>query len=182
VVRVWGQPLGGKAQLTIIRHQGSPDETQQLITVDLATAKPTLVTLEGGRRKELAYVPPPSSNDLTTATEPIATTSPDRVLNQLRALADPEVTGFNQAPRGGGYALGFEQPKEYKAPKPSDQDKTLIQQRVASFVRNSVEVTAQAQLTSDRRGVRLTFQPAFNTVGVDNGQPAVNNPVIPGGQ
>src|SRR5262249_34554571 len=37
VERVWGQPLGNKAQLRIIRHQGTPDETEELVTVALAT-------------------------------------------------------------------------------------------------------------------------------------------------
>src|SRR5262249_20212564 len=60
VERVWGKPLGNKCQLKIIRHQGTPEEAEQLVTVRLgsATMKPITVKLEDGRRAETAYVPP----------------------------------------------------------------------------------------------------------------------------
>ena len=35
VERVWGKPLGNKAQLKIIRHQGTTQETEELVTVRL---------------------------------------------------------------------------------------------------------------------------------------------------
>src|SRR5206468_7553210 len=35
VERVWGRPLGNKAQIKIIRHQGTDHETEELVTVRL---------------------------------------------------------------------------------------------------------------------------------------------------
>ena len=35
IERVWGKPLGDKAQLKIIRYQGTPNEREELLTVDL---------------------------------------------------------------------------------------------------------------------------------------------------
>ena len=40
VHRVWGKPLGDKAQLRIIQHQGTKDETERLVTVNLNETKP----------------------------------------------------------------------------------------------------------------------------------------------
>ncbi len=56
----------------------------------------------------------------------------------------------------------------------------LYQTRVKPFVQNSLDVTAQAVLSADRRYVRLSMTPVFNTVtGVQN-IPVVVNPTIPG--
>ena len=45
--------------------------------------------------------------------------------------------------------------KAVKASAPSPNDRTLMQNRVSSFVQNSMDVTAQAVLSADRRYVRL---------------------------
>src|SRR5262249_48142225 len=111
VERVWGHTLNNKATVTVIRHQGTPDEAQQRFTVARPTSRPLTVKLDGGRRTELAYGPPQKPVDLTARTAEAAEQGADRVLNQLRALADPEVTGTSQGPRGAAYAGGFEQPK-----------------------------------------------------------------------
>jgi hypothetical protein len=49
-------------------------------------------------------------------------------------------------------------------------------------VANSVDVTAQATISADRRFVRLSLNPVFNTVtGMRTVPVAVSSPVIPGG-
>src|SRR5262249_55560756 len=35
VDRVWGQPVGGKCKLEVIQHQGTPQQTTHLVTLDL---------------------------------------------------------------------------------------------------------------------------------------------------
>ena len=54
VDRTWGRPLGDKAKLEIVRHQGTPDETVELVTVNLATAQSLSVKLDQGRRTTAA--------------------------------------------------------------------------------------------------------------------------------
>src|SRR5205823_6659936 len=63
IERIWGRPLGNKAQIKIIRNLGTPEEAEELITVRLTsnTSKPIVFKLADGRRKETAYVPPPSA-------------------------------------------------------------------------------------------------------------------------
>ncbi len=85
IEKMYGHPLGGKAQLRIIRHQGTPDETEQLLTVELKSrhSERIKLKLEDGRRKETTYVAPRESQKELEA--PAATPqSPDKVLHQLR--------------------------------------------------------------------------------------------------
>jgi len=180
VRRVWGKPLGDKAQLTVIRHQGTPEQTEELVTVNLKESKPLTVTLAGGRRKETAYVPPPARQDASELSA-TATGGSDKVVNQLRALADPELSGTVRAMRGGNYGPGMAAPSARTLPtsEAGPGDRVLHQTKVDSFVRNSMDVTAQAVLAADRRSVRVSVTPVFNTVALA-GRPTVTNPSIPG--
>ena len=116
VERVWGKPLGGKAQLEIIRHQGTPEETDELITlkIDSNVTRPIVFDFEGGRRQETAYVPPAGAH------RPIEDVGPrwtDRseVMNKLRALADPDVRGYQQGIKGGVASAGRAGPARARA-------------------------------------------------------------------
>src|SRR5207237_1418150 len=71
---------------------------------------------------------------------------------------------------------GPEDDAEQMAPN----DRTLYQTRVAPFVKNSVDVTAQAVLSADRRYVRLSMTPVFNAVANVKAAPVVTNPTLPG--
>jgi hypothetical protein len=46
---------------------------------------------------------------------------------------------------------------------------------------NTLDVTAQAVLSADRRSLKVSLTPVFNTVP-SSAQPTVNNPLIPGGR
>src|SRR5262249_51531189 len=47
VERVWGKPQGNKCQLRVVRHKGTADQTEDILTVDLASTEPVKVKLEG---------------------------------------------------------------------------------------------------------------------------------------
>jgi hypothetical protein len=188
IEKVWGHPLNNKAQLKIIRHQGTPEEREELVTVELKSrhSKRIPIKLDEGRRTETAYVAPPSARKKPD-TDPAALENPDKVFHQLRVRSDPEVTGL-----GRGFSQGFHsqgepvlpsQLKEGKVPPNAtipDNDRTLYQTRVKPFVQNALDVTAKAVISADRRYVRLSMAPVFNTVtGVQN-VPVVVNPTIPG--
>jgi hypothetical protein len=181
VERVWGKPLGSKAQLKIIRHQGTSDETEQLITIKLHSniSAPITVNLANGRRTEVAYVPPPASQAEEDASAAGADSS-DQVLSKLRALADPAVTGFERGVSGGSTSAG--RPVVHPVsvnPKSHEKDRTLYQNKVQSFVANSVDVTAQAVLSADRRSVRVSLTPVFNTASSSKPVQVVS-PIFPG--
>jgi tetratricopeptide (TPR) repeat protein len=184
IEKVWGHPLNGKAQLCIIRHQGTPDEMEQLVTVELKsrTSNRIKVKVEEGRRKETAFVPPRQSQQEPEQT-PSAPRNPDKVLHQLRALADPEITGVERGLIGGMATSGRPVlPSQIASGKvqPKENERTLYQTRVKPFVQNSMDVTAQAVISADRRTVRLSMTPVFNGVTGFQTLPVLTNPTIPG--
>jgi tetratricopeptide (TPR) repeat protein len=187
IEKVWGHPLNNKAQLKIIRHQGAPEEREQLLTVELKSnhSERIKVKLEDGRRTETAYVPPPSAQKKPD-TASAQLDSSDKVLHQLSVLADPEVTGVRRSINGGFVSQGKPiLPSDIKAGRRgqseiADNDRTLYQTRVKPFVKNAMDVTASAALTADRRYLRLSMTPVFNTVTTTRNAPVVVNPTIPG--
>jgi tetratricopeptide (TPR) repeat protein len=188
VERVWGHPLGDKAQLKIIRHQGTPDETEQLVTVYLNSShpEPVLVKLEGGRRTEAAYVPPPAALVPPEAPAGAQEESARQVWGKLRALADPEATGYEyRGLRGGTYSPGTRRssarPAAAPPPRAAASDRMFYQTRVAPFVKNSVDVTARAVLSADHRYLKVSLSPVFNTAAGPRQAPTVVNATIPGG-
>ena len=88
--------------------------------------------------------------------------------------------GFNGAMTSTGQPVLPSQIKSGKVADPTPNDRTLYQTRVKPLVQNAANVTAQAIISADRRYVRLSMSPVFNTVtGVQN-IPIVVNPTIPG--
>ena len=181
--RVWGRPQFDKAQLRIIRHQGTAEETEERISVDLTDKQPLKpIMLTDGRRTEAAYVPPPSAQKSSDAALAPVPTRHDQVLGQLRDLADPEAVGEVKGIRGSfgspGASAAPEKQTVRTAPAPSPNDRVLYQTRVSSFVANSLEVTAQAVMSADRRSVRLSVQPMYTPLSSD-ANPKVVSSVIP---
>lgn len=179
VKKVWGKTLGDKAQVRVIHNQGTAQQHEDIFSIDLTKNTPLMVKVDEGRRTELAYVSPPSLRP-TSRSEKIRMVSKD-VGTQLRDIADPEVTGFQ---RGTSIASGAI-PIEMEAPAPSKNDgndKILYQTRVQSFMKNAMDVTTQVVLSSDRRSMRVSVTPVFeSTANIKPGATVVNSSVIPGG-
>jgi hypothetical protein len=182
VERVWGRPLGSKAQLKIIRHQGTKDETEELVTVRMNSNQslPITVNLKDGRRTETAYVP----SSTVPVEEPTRTSATDEIFNKLRALSDPEITGFERGIRGGTGSPGKDSLPRFatKPPRPSPNDRTVYQNKVKPLVQGSVDVTAQAVISADRRYVRLSMAVSATQVTRFISRPVtLVNPIFPGG-
>jgi hypothetical protein len=173
---LWGHPLGGKAKVDVIEHQGTPEETIHTVTINLAESRSTAFKLASGRRTESATVPPPAAARPPEPPAEVAT-STDQVLNQLRAMTEPADVG------GGirGDVTGFGTPVDTmmratgsKANRPKDEQ-VAYQTRVSPFLLNTADVTAQATISADRRYVRLSMSASFIGVGRTQLQPVVNS-------
>ena len=97
VDRLWGEPQGEKAQLKITRRKGTPEETIEYQTVEIGSKKQIAelkISLDAGRRKDLATLPSPSDRAKyrTNANES------GQVMNKLRAL----VSGTGSVGMSGG--------------------------------------------------------------------------------
>jgi len=183
VEKVWGKPLGNKAQLRIIKNQGTENETEEVITLKLVSniSEPITVKLDKGRRSEAAYVPPPSAHLNMESPAITPTDDGNAVMSKLRALADPEITGVERGRQQGGVLSPGRSPRTTHAiPRMNDKDRPLYQTKVSPFVQNSVDVTAQAVITADRRFVRLSLA-VTGTIFRPGLGPVVISPVFPGG-
>ena len=180
VERVWGRPLGAKVTVEIIQHQGTADERIDIQTLVIDKTNKLTVALDKGRRTSVASVPPPSANDETVREDKAA--NPDRVLNKLRAMADPtsiEATGL----RGGGFrstGVVKAKPGDIRAVSAAatDPSKTPAFQKVNSFVGNALDMTAQTTVVPEKGEIRMRLTPVFQSAGKN--APAAN-PLIPGG-
>jgi tetratricopeptide (TPR) repeat protein len=178
VERVWGRPLGAKATLEITRHQGTPQETVSLVTLVFDKNSPTYqFKLEDGRRTSVASVPPPTGRRLPNAERADA----DRVLNKLRTLADPLLAGSENGMRGGLASTGTQAPDKYLPNVPRvPNDVAAVQAKVDPYVANSMDMTAQAAVSPDRREVRFSLRAIFQTASRVQSVPVVTNPLVPG--
>jgi hypothetical protein len=179
IERVWGRPVGDKVQVEIIQHQGTNQESRKLVTVK--PGEVVKVKLESGSRKALAQVPPPA---VERPTESTRATNPDRILYKLRDLAENGLNDGSGAITGGvGSYYGATMTSALKEVKPADRspaERVAFQTKVSSFVGNGADLTVQGTVSADRRFVRYSMSPVFNTVTGAKTMPFVNNPLLPG--
>jgi hypothetical protein len=181
----WGKPLGNKARVDVILHQGTKDEIIKPVTVDLGRSNTFPVKLEDGRRTALAYVPPPQ-RPASEGSQPDGLKPADNgpsLMSKLQALREPGGRLPEQGLRGstGGLGVSTKPAVTLKAPEKGKGDQVVYQGRVEPFVTNTAQVSTQAIVSADRRWVRIGLSPVFfNGVGGTRLQP-FTTPVIPGG-
>jgi hypothetical protein len=179
--RIWGRPQGGKVNLEIIQHQGTPRETRRLETVVFDRYYSLTLHLEDGRRTAAEYVPPPAAKDRSQPKTELVSAS-DGVLTKLRMLADPELTGTAEpSMRGKLDSLGIPAaPRTMPKPDRVASDLVLYQTRVKPLVGSGSDLTAQASVAPDQSSITLKLSPIFQTVGKSPPMPTIANPLIPG--
>jgi len=181
VRRLWGRPLGSKATLEIVQHHGTPAETRQRETLVFDRSQDFTFHLTDGTRTAVARVSP-QSNAPRPPSEGSVSQGSDRVLNKLRAMADPDA-GLSSGMQGGTGSAGTPTMTTV-AGVPVGRaggEQFAFQSAVPSSVTNSIDLMAQATVAADRRYVRLSLAPVFETVGRMQTGPIVTNPLIPGG-
>ena len=182
VRRIWGRPLGGKATIEIVQHQGSPQETRRRETVVFDRTHTLSISLEDGRRTSSAYVPPPATTERPESSEPQLLTS-DQVLTKLRGLADPEFVGVDTRMRAGLTSLGLEVPASSprRPGTAADESRVVIDQtKLPCLVKSNFDLTAQATYSAARNEFMLKFTPVFNRANQASSLPPVTNPLVPG--
>ena len=178
VRRVWGRPLGGKAVLEIIQHQGTPEETHRRETLVFDRIHMASFDLADGRRTTAEFVPPTTP---TVSTKKKAVASSTNVLNDLRALADGDHTRIEAGMRGdrmtGGNSASPPQVVQAETRAPGG---LMYQTKVTPVAQTGVDVIAQVSMDSDGNSMRVKLSPVFQGVQAQNAKVGMNNPVIPG--
>jgi tetratricopeptide (TPR) repeat protein len=176
---VWGRPLGGKAKLEIVEHQGTPQETIHVVTLNLAESRGTTVKLPDGRRTQAAAVPPPGALKRSEASaEAAASTS--SILDQLRSMTEPPDFTGGISGSVGGFGTPVEPVRAAGKSRKSHDDESAYQTRVSPFQFNTADLTAQATISADRRYVRLSLNAMFDVVGRTQSQARVGAPFLTG--
>ncbi|MFM7113025.1 MAG: hypothetical protein ACKO26_17950 [Planctomycetota bacterium] len=149
---IWGNPASGKAQVRVIRHQGTDRETQEVVQVDVASGKPVRGELADGRRAELAAVLPPRPREESAS----ASDRRDDPFHSLRRMTEPYIPAASGIRGGAGNAAQVMPQVEAPATRKNAGSERVYQNRVAAFMRNSMDVASQIELESQRRSVRAT--------------------------
>jgi hypothetical protein len=135
VKHISGDIVGKRARLTIVRHAGSPRETQQTQTIPLRKDNQLVrILLKGGRLAEPLAVP------VLPATEKRVSTDRRGAFNRLPAGRAPR----DDSPGVVSQLVGF--------------------QPVVAFVPSGVQLTALAVISGDRRYVRISSSPLFTSI------------------
>jgi hypothetical protein len=183
VRRVWGRPLGSKATVEIIEHQGTPQETLRRETVVVDQSNVFKISLSQGRRKTLAHVPPASAYQKPKAAVAQAGAK-GGIIEKLRSVADPDLYGSKASMRGGIASSGSPVGPDFQPPPPGGGgpggpgQPPIVQQPIVSPFANNLDMTAQAMVTADRRYVRLSVAGTFQITGAGPVSPIVT--IIPG--
>jgi hypothetical protein len=175
LTRVWGKPLGDKVTVKVTTHDGTDQKREEWHRLDfgtdgIATLK---VQLDDGRRTVAATVPPPAPR-----TPPVVARDPDRVFNLLRAMAEPAYAGMaKQHMAAGGTSAAGTLNSQVMNSAVDLGPEVYHQNTIGSGT--GADLVGQAVVSSDRRSVRVTAAPVFQTA---TAQPEVNLSLIPGGK
>ena len=176
--RIWGRPLGGKAVLEVIQHQGTPEETHRRETIVFDRIHMTSLTLAAGRRTSAEYVPAtPPANPKPRKALP----SGSDVLNDLRALASGDHTRIEESMRGSTIAASNAVPsKPAFGPDARTEGGLMYQTKLAPVAQTGVDVIAQVSMEAGGNSMRVKLSPVFQGIGAKDAKIGMNNPVIPG--
>lgn len=159
-----GTIVGKRCQLTITLHHGSPEEKvfRQSVQLDGPTA--TLpFSLQNGRRKSRAVVP----DSIEKPTGALRIPRREMLAKVRRAGGGVVPAGLNQfrpAPGGPGILAQPGAPAQgFRMPAGSFTAGVGFQP-VIGFIGEGVSLTAAAVVSADRRFVRISVAPFFNTL------------------
>lgn len=174
--KVWGRPLGEKATIKVIRHQGTPNQSIELHTLTFTKDDPSpklSVTLDGGRRKTLASVPPPAAV-ADSARKP---EREQEVVDRIRAMSG----GVSNMSGMGGGTGSAGKPTQFSSGNAPDAPLTelALHTNVNPIAPGGLEMRQKKVVSKDGR-LHVQVAPVFETAGT--GQAKLKLDFLPGGE
>lgn len=171
VRRVWGKTIGSKARLEIVQHLGTPKERRHLEIVRLDQNSGTIkLNLQGGRRVEMASVPPSGRQRVAETQEESTALS---AAAKLRGMAFGDFTGAAGVRVGGASTVSTRNTPSALAQADTNQQ---------SAVRGSAVPTTGQLRSSEKNGLEMVLRPVFDNMNTQLGRrPGLVLPGIPGG-
>jgi len=160
VKKVLGRPVGDKATIEVTKFKGTPKESHDLITIDLANPRPVEIRLQGGSRTELATVSDDDEQNARLATTGASlSTGPSGLGGGFGSLANGPMT------TSGGPNL----------PVVSAATET----RLPGIGSMAADLRATVKVGADRQSMHFQVNPVFGT-GKEVAMPKV--PLLPGSE
>jgi hypothetical protein len=159
IKRALGNPIGGTATVRVTKFQGTPKQSVEVFSVNVADPKPIQVRLEGGSRTELASVP---ADEVTQAR-----------LETTQDVTDVAPSGFNAGVAAGTDRLGGKANVALPAVVP------LREASVPSGIDGLPGLRVEAKLAPDRQKVVMTANAVFTGPATDLPMPKIG--LLPGG-
>jgi len=151
VRHVWGNVVGKRAQLTVARYVGTPQESSRTFTVALDKQdKIVRVSLPRGRRTELARVTPavprlkPRRTSRKSVLQMLGYSSSGDSRRGTRSLGAAHQPGVAMHPGQARPAVGYTP--------------------IITTLSEGVTMSAMAVISADRRYVRITAIPSFSNI------------------
>lgn len=145
VRHMWGEIVGKRARLEVIRYQGTDHETRRNFTVLLGREDAIVrVAVKHGRRTDRLEIPEPLEGSESTEVRRKPRGSLRQRIGNVPGMASAGNRLQNSRAFRGGGAVGF-QPN-------------------IALLDEGVTLRAQAVISGDRRYVRLSLQPVFNSI------------------
>ena len=163
VKSAFGRAVGNTATIKVTRFKGTPKESFDFFSVNLANAKPLEVKVEGGSRLELATVSQ-ETNEV-----------------RLDAPAQSDVTsssGLRSGIGGGFGTAGSTMSAPVSGVKPALPLVAAPQERVLPGMGSAADIRASYKLNADRQTYSVHVNPVFANGGKDVKLPKV--PLLPG--
>lgn len=165
VKSAFGRAIGNTATIKVTRFKGTPKESHDLFSVNLADAKPVDVKLEGGSRTELAAV--------TQETQEVRLEAPAQ-----SAVSTP--SGIGGGIGGGFGTAGSAMSSSVVGGKASLPNVVAGQERILPGLGSAADMRASYKLNADRQTYSVHVNPVFANGGKDVKLPKV--PLLPGSE
>lgn len=173
---IWGRPVGGRATVKVTRHQGTPQQRQEIFTVNLDRPEPINIILDNARRTTVASVSAPVRRPPVPGEQ---RTQEQEVFERLRAMADP-IYSTSTTARGFQAGLSYAQTVRMEAAKQGTTTTPVTHGTVQLGLRSGIGADLTFKSIVDQNGqAGLAISPVFQTAAL-NDRPIVSLSLIPG--
>ena len=173
---IWGRPVGGRATVKVTQHQGTPQQRQEIFTVNLDQPEPIRVILHNARRTSVASVSAPVRRPPVPGEQ---RTQEQEIFERLRAMADP-IYSTSTTARGFQAGLNYAQTVRTEAAKQGTLSTPISKGTLQLGVRSGIGADLTFQSIVDQNGqTGLAISPIFQTAAL-NDRPIVSLSLIPG--
>jgi len=178
VHRVWGESMGNKATVKVIKHQGTPNESVEFHTVMFDSNGDAIVKVQmaDGRRTESESVPV----EATVKRLPVNRgQTQDEIYSMLRSMSDPMLAAARPGMKAGSSATGSLNNTARSQLRMESGVELSHQTKVSPALTSGIDLLTSTTISPDRLTMKVSLTPTFEAGMV---HPRVPISAVPGGK